>query len=119
MIETFLSLSDQVGLFVAGALTTILILGLTVRVLWKQTVQQWERLVTSLKEQFDQRLSDKNAELSQVWSELRAERDEKRRAQANSEGFESLLRREQELTKAALEEAQSWRELFKQKEGGR
>jgi hypothetical protein len=64
-----------------------------------------------LKQQFVERLSDKNAELAQVWSELRSERDEKRREQASKEGFERLLQRQMELTKAAQEDGAAWRAL--------
>lgn len=112
-MDVILSVLREYGPNIGLLLISTGVLALVVRKLWEQTGKQWERLVSDLKEQFVQRLSDKNAELSQVWSELRSEREEKRRAQAQSEGFESLLRREQELTKAALEEAQSWRDLYK------
>lgn len=119
MSDIFLSASREFGLFVAGALVTILVLSAVVRMLWRQTQQEQREHMLALTRQFDARLADKNAELSQVWSELRSERDEKRRAQATCEGLESLLRREQELTRAGLEEAAGWRKLAQRASGER
>lgn len=119
MSDIFLSVSREFGLFVAGSLTTILVLSGVVRMLWRQTQQEQRTHVEALTTQFRERLTDKNAELAQVWSELRLERDEKRRVQATCEGLESLLRREQDLTKAGLEEAAGWRKLAQRDSGGR
>ncbi len=119
MSDLFLSVSREFGLFVAGSLTTIVVLSLVVRVLWRQTQQEQQSHIKALSSQFRERLADKNAELTQVWSELRSEREEKRRAQAACEGLESLLRREQDLTQAALEESSSWRKLAQRDSGGR
>jgi hypothetical protein len=115
--DILLSLLGQYGLTVGGPVISTVVLSLVVRVLWREAQEEQGERLTDLKQQFQDRLSDKNAELSQVWGELRAERDEKRRAQAANEGLESMLRREQDLTKAALEEAASWRALYKERSG--
>lgn len=117
MSELFLTILGQYGLSVGGPVVTTIVLALVVRVLWREQQQQDQERVSDLKQQFQERLADKNAELSQVWSELRSERDEKRRVQAINEGLESLLRREQDLTRAALDEAKAWRGLHQEPHG--
>lgn len=117
MSDILLSIIGQYGLTVGGPIVTTIVLSLVVRVLWRDAQRDQDERVMDLKQQFQDRLSDKNTELAQVWSELRLEREEKRRAQATCEGVESLLRREQELTKAALEEAAGWRKLAERDSG--
>lgn len=111
MDDILISLLGQYGPLVAGPIISTVVLAWVVRALWRGAQADQIAHVADLKQQWQERLSDKNAELSQVWAELRAERDEKRRAQAVSEGLESMLKREQDLTKAALDEVKAWREL--------
>ena len=119
MGDTLVAIINQYGLQVGGPIATTVVLALVVRVLWRQAQEEQAEHVSALTGQFRERLTDKNAELAQVWSELRSERDEKRRVQATCEGLESLLRREQELTRAALEESAGWRKLAQKDSGGR
>lgn len=111
MSEILLSILRDFGLPIGGPIVTTVVLAWVVRVLWQDQSAQDQVYVSDLKQQFQERLADKNAELAQVWSELRSERDEKRREQAAKEGFERLLQRQMELTKAAQEDGAAWRAL--------
>lgn len=111
MGEIIFSILGQYGLSVGGPVISTVALALVVRVLWRDQQQQDRERTQDLKQQFQERLADKNAELAQVWSELRSERDEKRLERAAKEGFERLLQRQMDLTKAALEDGAAWREL--------
>ena len=104
----FSELATQFGLFVAGAVFSVAFLGLAVRVLWRQ-----------VSDQFTARLTDKNTELTQCREDLKlsrtekaAEQEERRRAQAATEGMERLLIREQDLAAAVIEQADSWKRLY-------
>ena len=111
-METLLSsILSEYGLAVGGPVVATIVLSWVVRTLWREAAAEQEQRISELKGQFQERLLDKNTELAQVWSELRAERDEKRREQAAKEGFERLLQRQMDLTKAAQEDGAAWREL--------
>lgn len=113
MDDLFLTILNQYGLAAGGVIAIVTALSMVVRALWRDAQKDQASYVLDLKQQFVERLADKNAELSQVWSELRSERDEKRREQASKEGFERLLQRQMDLTKAAQEDGASWRSLVK------
>ena len=119
MGDTLVAIINQWGLQVGGPIASTVVLAWVVRVLWREAQQDQDERLSDLKQQFEQRLSDKNTELSQVWAELRSERDEKRRSQAACEGMERLLQREQDLTRAALDEAAQWRKLGQRGGSGR
>lgn len=94
----------EYGVALGGAFVTILTLGTVVRVLWQQAKQEQSDHLRSLSEQFAGRLSDKNAELSQVWSELRSCREEIRIIRAEKEWLERMNDRGDDMLRTALDE---------------
>lgn len=94
----------QYGVALGGAILIISILGVAIRILWQQARQDQTGLIEKLQEQFASRLSDKNAELSQVWTELRTARDEVRIVRAEKEWLERMNDRGDDMLKTALEE---------------
>jgi hypothetical protein len=110
-VDILLAIIREFGISVGGPVVSTIVLAWVVRVLWREQQQVDHERVADLRQQFQERLADKNAELAQVWSELRSERDEKRREQAAKEGFERLLQRQMDLTKAAQEDGAAWRTL--------
>ncbi len=94
----------EYGVALGGAFITIVTLGMVVRVLWQQAKEEQTEHLRSLSEQFSQRLTDKNSELSQVWTELRSAREEVRIVRAEKEWLERMNDRGDDMLRVALDE---------------
>lgn len=94
----------EYGLALGGMVVTIITLGTVVRILWQQAKEEQAEHLASLSEQFAARLTDKNGELTQVWSELRSAREEIRIIRAEKEWLERMNDRGDDMLKTALDE---------------
>ena len=104
MIAEWLGASKEMGFLVFSNVVIIVVLGMVVRMLWTQAKKDEEARRQELVNTHTDRLKDKNAELAQVWNQLRESRDEIRIIRAEKEWLERMNDRGDEMNVMLIEE---------------
>jgi uncharacterized protein YlxW (UPF0749 family) len=112
---------SPVAIAVIGSVMSGLLAAITV--LWRwglesqakifdRVTEQYEKRLQESTDQHDRRMSDKNAELSQVWDRLRQRDDEIRQERAEKEALERMVERGDAQLVDALKTLEGWRVAF-------